>query len=165
MARKKNDPGAGRSAPHLVALDTSCIIALVSDWHEHHGVTISALDERLDAGHGLALLAPALVEAYAVLTRLPAPRRLAPSDALQLLITNFQENAQTVALSADEYWSLVASVSAAGVYGGRTYDAAIAACARKAKARELLTLNLRHFDVFADAHLLVSSPLGRTSGW
>jgi len=44
------------------------------------------------------------------------------------------------------------------VYGGRIYDAVIAACARKAKARELLTWNLKHFEPFADGSLVAASP-------
>jgi predicted nucleic acid-binding protein len=141
-----------------MALDTSCVVALVCEWHEHHAATTSAVDERLDRGVGLAIAAPVLVEAYSVLTRLPAPYRISPDVALHLLSENFQRKARTVALSADDHWSLLGRAPAAGVHGGRTYDAAIAACARKARARELLTLNLRHFAMFADDSLLITSP-------
>jgi predicted nucleic acid-binding protein len=146
-------------AAHTVALDTSCLIALVCGWHEHHVATRSLVEQRLDHGAVLAVAAPALVEAYAVLTRLPAPHRLAPPDALQLLHSNFHDHARTVALSARDYWSLLSGAPAAGIHGGRTYDAVIAACARTARARELLTLNVRHFESFADDSLKITSPI------
>ena len=146
-------------AAHVVAVDTSCLVALVCGWHEHHGQTIAALDERLDAGAVLSVAAPALVEAYAVLTRLPAPQRLAPQDALALLRGNFHGHMRSVALAATDYWSVLEHAPASGVHGGRTYDAIIAACARKAGARELLTLNPRHFESFADAALTITSPI------
>ncbi len=44
--------------------------------------------------------APALVEAYAVLTRLPSPHRLSPADAWKLVKVNFVENSRIVALSS-----------------------------------------------------------------
>lgn len=160
MARGKARPVAAEAAAHIIALDTSCLVALVCGWHEHHTVTTSAVEERLGHGARLVLAAPALVEAYSVLTRLPAPHRLAPSDALRLLRDNFHEQGPAVALSGADYWSLLLEAPAAAVYGGRTYDAVIAACARKGRARELLTLNRRHFESFADDALRISSPTG-----
>jgi predicted nucleic acid-binding protein len=150
---------ARRSAERArLALDTNCLIALVCGWHEHHEAIASAVERRLDAGARLALAAPALLEAYAVLTRLPPPHRLLPADALHVLEANFGTDTRTVTLDADEYWSLLRVGPTMGVYGGRIYDAVIAACARKSNARELLTLNLKHFESFADASLLITSP-------
>jgi predicted nucleic acid-binding protein len=154
-AKKAERGGAG----DVIALDTSCIIALLCGWHEHHRATLALVDRRLDGGATIALAAPALIEAYAVLTRLPAPHRLAPADAAALLRENFREQGRAVALSPGDYWSLLDTAPAEGIYGGRTYDAVIAACARKAGAREILSLNARHFDPFADDALRVTSPI------
>jgi predicted nucleic acid-binding protein len=142
----------------VVALDTSCVVALLCEWHEHHAGTTSAIEERVDSGADIAIAAPVLLEAYSVLTRLPGPWRLSPHDAFQLLRENFRQNARTVSLGADEQWSLLERAPGAGVSGGRTYDAVIAACARKADARELLTFNMRHFAAFADESLHITSP-------
>jgi predicted nucleic acid-binding protein len=60
------------------AVDTSCIVAAVCSWHEHHAAAAAAIEARYEAGDRLAVAAHGLVEAYAVLTRLPAPHRLAP---------------------------------------------------------------------------------------
>ncbi len=101
---------------------------------------------------------PALVEAYAVLTRLPAPHRLAGSDAIALLDSNFIGQGRVVALDASAYRALVRQAPGDGITGGRTYDAVIAACALKGKATTLLTLNERHFVQFSSAGLEIVVP-------
>lgn len=126
-------------------LDTSCIVAAVSAWHAAHEVTLKEISHRVAAGHELVSAAPALVEAYSVLTRLPTPHRLAAPDAVTLLDTNFIVRRRVVTLGAEDYVSLLRGAPAEGVSGGRTYDAVIAACATKARAQELLTLNEEDF--------------------
>ena len=158
MAREKAERKTG-SPEHVVALDTSCLIALVCGWHEHHAATLSLVERRVGAGAVLAIAAPALVEAYSVLTRLPAPHRLAAADALHLLRANFRDGARTVVLDARDYWSLLIGAPASGIQGGRTYDSVIVACARKASAREILTLNSKHFESLSDETLHVTSPI------
>lgn len=51
-----------------------------------------------------------------------------------------------MALTGSEYVRLLRDIVHRDVAGGRTYDAVIAACVRKADADELLTLNRCHFD-------------------
>jgi predicted nucleic acid-binding protein len=128
------------------ALDTSCMVAAVCTWHEHHLAAVAEIERRFDAGARLAIAAHALVEAYAVLTRLPAPHRLAPADAWALINANFVEPASIVALSGPVHVTLLRGLAAQGIAGGRSYDAVIGACARQAKAEALLTFNRRHFD-------------------
>jgi predicted nucleic acid-binding protein len=127
-------------------LDANGMVAAVCAWHEHHAQALAEIEARLNRGERLTVAAPALVEAYAVLTRLPAPHRLAPSDAWQLLDANFAGDDQIVALSAGGYRRLLRRLAKDGVAGGRTYDAVIGECARHAGAAALLTFNRRHFD-------------------
>src|SRR5256885_9010586 len=101
---------AKSAEPALVALDTSCLIALVSGWHEHHDVTIESLERRLRAGATMVVPAHALAEAYTVLTRLPAPNRLSPDVAVEVLRENFEKHPRTMSLDEDEYWSLLRAV-------------------------------------------------------
>lgn len=129
-----------------LAVDTSCMVAAVCTWHEHHAAVLGEIERRLDAGERLRVPAPALVEAYAVLTRLPAPHRLSPADAWTLLHANFIEPATIVSLGHASYVKLLRRLASAGIAGGKTYDAVIAECARHARADALLTLNPRHFD-------------------
>jgi len=126
-------------------VDTSCIIAAVCGWHKHHGEAAAEIERRLEAKERLATAAHALAEAYSVLTRLPAPHRLAPADALALLEGNFIEGARVIALDADGYRTLLQRAGREGISGGRTYDAIIAECAIKAGAAVLLTFNTAHF--------------------
>ena len=120
---------------------------------------VAAVSKRLGSGAPLLLAAPALAEAYAVLTRMPAPFRLSSVDALGLLRANFGK-AWTVTLATSDYWRMLGRAPEESIAGGRTYDALTAACAHKVKAAELLTLNLRHFEQFAGDGLRVVDPAG-----
>jgi predicted nucleic acid-binding protein len=88
--------------------DSNCLVAVVSPWHEHHEAATAELGRRLDRGDTMALAAPALVEAYAVLTRLPAPHRLSPADAYRLLDVNFVRRATVVTLDEVAYLDVLA---------------------------------------------------------
>jgi predicted nucleic acid-binding protein len=128
------------------AVDTSCMVAAVCTWHEHHAAAVNEIERRLARGERLAVPAPALVEAYAVLTRLPAPHRLSPSDAWALVEANFVKHGRVVALASAVYVKILRGLASQATGGGRTYDAVIGEAAREAKAAALLTFNRRHFD-------------------
>jgi predicted nucleic acid-binding protein len=128
------------------AVDTSCIVAVVCSWHEHHEVAASEVERRLERRERLVVPAPALVESYAVLTRLPPPHRLAAADAWALIEANFITQAAVQALVASVYVDLLRGAVARDIAGGRTYDLVIGECARDAGAEVLLTFNRRHFD-------------------
>jgi predicted nucleic acid-binding protein len=129
--------------------DTSCLVAAVCTWHEHHEVTAADLERRARRREEPILAAPVLLEAYAVLTRLPPPYRLKPRDALTVLEGSWGQ-AEVVAVPAGETWSLLRSLPARGVAGGAAYDAMIVACARTARADVILTWNRPHFERLAE---------------
>jgi|SRR5579862_1367282 len=126
------------------------MIAAVCAWHEHHAAAARAIETRLARGRALVAAAHAIVEAYAVLTRLPAPHRLSPEDAWALVKTNFVDQKSFAVLPPEAHVSMLARLARGGVGGGRTYDALIAATVGHARVDELLTLNPRHFDAIAD---------------
>jgi predicted nucleic acid-binding protein len=70
--------------------------------------------------------------------------------AWTLLEANFVSDADVVALPGSAHSALLRRLGEAGIGGGPTYDALIAASARHGKAVELLTFNRRHFDSLAD---------------
>jgi predicted nucleic acid-binding protein len=121
------------------------MVAAVCSWHTHHEATVAEISRRLSKGEEPVMAAPALVEAYAVLTRLPAPHRLLPTDALALLEANFIARRQVVALDGRAYTDLLHGAPELGIEGGRTYDAVIAHCAIRARAADLLTWNEEDF--------------------
>jgi predicted nucleic acid-binding protein len=128
------------------ALDTSVIVPALLSWHEHHALALPVVRDALADAEGALLPLPVLVEAYAVLTRLPPPWRLRPRDAHRLLVETFRGRARVVGLGGDEGWALLDAALAGGVSGGATYDAHIAACARKGGAACLATFNRRDFE-------------------
>src|SRR5512144_1236278 len=115
--------------------DTSCMVAALCSWHEHHERAARELERRLERGEMLVVAAPSLVETYAVLTRLPPPHRLSPADSFALVEANFTGDAvETVALDAEAYVRLLRAAPGHGTAGGRVYDSVIVACAVAAKA-------------------------------
>src|SRR5262245_55702640 len=104
------------------------MVAAVCEWHEGHSAALTEIERRLDEGDRMAVPAHALAETYAVLTRLPAPHRLAPADAWQLIEENFSRSATVVALSAKTYAAVMRKAVAQAVAGGRIYDALIGEC-------------------------------------
>lgn len=127
-----------------VLIDTNCLVAAALPQHEHHATTLADLARRRAAGHTFLMAAHAVLEAYAVLTRLPPPHRLAPADAAAVLDRNWGAH-ESLSLTGPETWRLLRQHAAAGMTGGRVYDGAIAACARKGKADQIVTWHVRHF--------------------
>ena len=125
--------------------DTSCMIAAVCSWHEQHEAAANEIERRLAGRAKMVVGAPALVEAYAVLTRLPPPHRLSPRIALTLLENNFFRLATVVALNAKSYETLLLRAPKNNVAGGRAHDAVIGACAEQSKASTVLTFNAADF--------------------
>lgn len=130
----------------VFAVDTNCIVAVVSPWHVHHAAALGECGRRLDGGERMVVPASALIEAYAVLTRLPMPRRLDARDAMTLLDANFLEQGQVCGPDPLRAPDLLRQCVDAGIAGGRTYDRMIAEAARDAGATVLLTFNGRHFE-------------------
>jgi predicted nucleic acid-binding protein len=128
-----------------VALDTNVVVAALLVWHKHHDRAFRALDQLVERKRRVLLPLPALLEAYSVMTRLPAPHRLEASDALALLEGSLLETCDLVALDAGEGWDLLRWLRDSSVQGGRAYDGQILACARKGGATEILTFNGRDF--------------------
>lgn len=132
-----------------VMLDTSCLVAAALSWHEHHAATRDELRRQARRRARVVVAAHALVEAYAVLTRLPKNKNLAALDAFAVLNANWA-TVETVTLEVSEHWAFLREAAAGGVVGGQLYDGLIAACARKAGVELLLTWNESHFRRFAD---------------
>src|SRR5258706_16292070 len=89
---------------------------------------------------------PALVEAYSVLTRMPAPFRLSPADASRVLQSSLQGVSQLASLSDEGSWLFLADLAKGRVIGRAVYDFQIIACAVKAWAKQIITFNARDFE-------------------
>ena len=140
-----------------VALDTSVIVAALLSVHERHPAALPFVAALRGTGQ-LVVPAPALIEAYSVLTRLPTPLRLERRVVAEALFRTFHDAGETVALDGPAAWELVAGAVASEVVGGAVYDFHIAACARRAGATELATFNRRHFERFDVPGLRIIEP-------
>jgi predicted nucleic acid-binding protein len=115
-------------------VDTSVAVAAALPWHAAHAVTVAALQERTP------LLGHVAIETYSVLTRLPAPQRVAPALAHSYLTKRF--TLPPIVLPTDAYAGLIELVAAKRIAGGAVYDALVGVTAREAGAI-LLTLDRR----------------------
>ena len=139
-----------------VAFDSSVLIAAVLAWHEHHPDSHREV-ERL-AGNTAAAVIPthALLESYSVITRLPAPHRVHPHHARELLRGPFRD---WITVPAPEpIWPMIDRMAETDLSGGAVYDALIVESALAAGADEIITWNLNHFELAAAGRLMVRPP-------
>jgi len=137
------------------ALDTSCVVPLVSSWHEFHARTVQAYNDLRGQYARLVIPVHALLESYAVLTR--TPPRLAPEDCWRHLAGSFQ-SAEIAGLSGVAAWSVIQDLRLRDMSGGIIYDAAIARAALDSGASILLTWNLKDFLRVAPPGLEIRQP-------
>ena len=124
-----------------ITADTSILVASFASWHEHHEIAFSAISS-IDA-----VVAHCLLETFSVLTRLPAPHRMAPGIVASFLDHNFPKYA-VFALPPTEQRKLISTCAARGLAGGAVYDALIAAtCAHH--DLKLITLDERARQTYA----------------
>jgi predicted nucleic acid-binding protein len=139
-------------------LDSSCLIALLADWHVQHRRTLVSYEQWLAKGAQPVIPVHAILECFSVLTRLPAPYRSMPETAKLALEQTFSRTAIIPGLGPEAAWSAVDMLSRLGLGGGRVYDAAIAQCVAEAGATLLLTWNTKHFLPIAPTGLDVREP-------
>lgn len=118
----------------MIAVDTSVVIAAFATWHESHAASLAVVTKQP------SLPAPAALETYSVLTRLPPPHRVGGAQVAEYLAEAFGE--RHIALSADYLRRLLPELVELGITGGASYDAVIAITTREHGA-ELLTLDAR----------------------
>ncbi len=147
-----------KTDPHALALDTSVIVAAVLSWHEDHERSYASLTKALATGQEILLPARVLLEAYAVLTRLPAPHRLRPEDALAVLAGTLAGSSRLVDLPREQVWRFVRGLPGRGVAGGAVYDAEIVECARRAGAAAILTADRKGFERLAAGRVTIVAP-------
>ena len=162
MDRRRSDvPGSRRRAGVVKGFlyDTDCLIALSVTDHRHHLATNGDWFRRRSDRESWFIAMHCLEEAYSVLTRSPPPLRSSPAVAWAL-IEDWANEASSVDLEPAERMAALRSGAQRGIVGGQIHDYLIAACARKAGVKTLITWNLRHFARWAGQDLDVVNPLG-----
>jgi predicted nucleic acid-binding protein len=117
----------------LNAVDSSVVVAAFVSWHESHEVARRAVDRRP------RLVAHCALEAYSVLTRLPAPYRAPGVLVVTFLDGRFPEEPLT--LAPRSFRHLVKDLEHLGIAGGAVYDGLVA---MSAAAHEATLLTLDH---------------------
>lgn len=143
-----------------VFLDTSVLVAAVIAQHGDHDRAFALLDRVQSGNDDGVVSAHSLAEVYATLTKLPAPFRHTPEQALLSIQENILKHFTTSTLSGNDYAALIKEAAAAGIQGGTVYDAVLMKSAGKAGVDKIFTLNLRHFQAVASPELaaILSTP-------
>lgn len=123
--------------------DSSVLVAALWEDEPDHAACLRAVRT------GGATSAHAMLEAFSTLTGNPAPLRLSPAYAARRLAESFEKRLKPVSLTWPETHAMLAETQARGIRGGAIYDYQHLACARKAGAGTLLTLNTKDFLAFA----------------
>jgi predicted nucleic acid-binding protein len=123
-------------------LDSSVLVATFYGDHQHHERSAS-LFARQKKSTGCTA-AHCLAEVYAVVTGMPGKNRASPDEAL-LFLRDVRERLSVVTLTEAEHFGVLEEAAVTGIAGGMCYDALIAQCAVKAKARTIYTWNTKHF--------------------
>lgn len=141
----------------LIAVDASVLVASVVSWHERHRAAAGAVEAAL-ARKALVIPSPSLIDAYAILTRLPAQHRLQHAEAFHLLRTNFG-SARVAGPRTRDAWSLLRRLSVAPIGGSDTYEAQIVEIARDAGAKSFLTFHRSDLERLAIPGIEIIEPV------
>ena len=120
------------------AADTSVLVAAFASWHDRHHAAAAAMGDTVLIGH-------CVLECYSVLTRLPAPHRA--SAAIAAAYVARLGVGRVLVPTPEVVAALPTRLAEAGISGGATYDALVAATALAAGA-ELLTLDERAYRTY-----------------
>jgi predicted nucleic acid-binding protein len=118
----------------VIAVDTSVVVAAFASWHQFHRLAVHILDR------SPALPMQAALEAYSVLTRLPAPHRAPPGLAREFIEEHF--SGALLTLGGESFAALLSEMAAMNIVGGAAFDGVVGAAARDA-GRVLVTFDAR----------------------
>lgn len=142
-----------------VFLDTNVLVAACVAEHEHHARALPLVQSVHDGKTEGFVSGHSLLEAHAVLTRLPRSPRLSPAQASSLISANIIGHFSVIALNAREYAELSKRLGAENIHGGRVYDLLHLECAKKSGAEKIFTFNVHDFSIpGADLRARITAP-------
>ena len=140
-----------------MGLDSDVIIELVCEAGIRHKATHASYESLLANGAEFVVTDHALLEAFSVLSRSPAPVRVAPAQAERMLKQTLGSH-RIAPIRAGLAWETIRHTVERGFLGGRVYDAIIALATYEAGASALLTWNVKHFLTVAPVGLEIRHP-------
>jgi predicted nucleic acid-binding protein len=148
---------AKSKTPVKFGLDTSYLVPLLAEWHQHHDRTTRDYRARLGRGERPVIAIHALLECYSVLTRLPHPVRVA-GDVAEQILTHYFADVEIAGATPETGWLAIRSLAVQDLGGGRIYDALIASTVLRAEASVLVTWNVKYFLALAPPGLEIRQP-------
>ena len=130
-----------------VFVDTSVLLSALIDFGPPSAAALALFDRIVGARDARKPRTAwhCCLEVYSVSTRLPEEYRLRPADAARLLEEEVLARFEIADLPAIGRLEFLQDCARAGVRGGRLYDAHLAAVAKAARARLVVTENRRDF--------------------
>jgi predicted nucleic acid-binding protein len=132
-----------------VFLDTSVLLAAVLEKHAAHQRAFAVLERVQDGKDEGYVSSHSLAELYANLTKLPAPFRHSPEQALLSMEENVVKYFKISSLTGGDYSALIREAALAGIQGGTVYDAVLLKSAAKSEVERIYTFNQKHFQAVA----------------
>ncbi len=121
----------------------------------HHNAAFRALAGSTDGFTS----AHAIAETFATLTSGRLEVQLTPAEAAQVIDSNVIRRLKIIELRLSDYQQAMQDSQRVGARGGAIFDMLHLQAARRASATRILTINVRHFQVFApDLKSAISPP-------
>jgi hypothetical protein len=128
---------------------------MVEEEEEHHAAALQALADSRDAFTSTH----AIAETFATLTSGRLEVQLTPGDAAQVIETNVIRRLQVIDLGLSDYQHAMRNSQTVVARGGAIFDMLHIQAARRGAAKRILTINVRHFQIFApDLKNIISLP-------
>jgi predicted nucleic acid-binding protein len=122
---------------------------------EHHGAALRVLAGSADGFTSTH----AIAETFATLTSGRLEVQLTPEEATEVIDANLIRRLQVVELGLSDYQQAMRNSQTVGARGGAIFDMLHLQAARGGAAKRILTINVRHFQIFApDLKSIISAP-------
>ncbi|NOY68810.1 MAG: type II toxin-antitoxin system VapC family toxin [Deltaproteobacteria bacterium] len=143
-----------------IGIDSCILVAGVHANHPLHAVSANWLIRNIPL-HKLIVTHHSILEAYAVLTRLPGKFRIDGIEARQLLESTIRTNITIAKFDAASIWDYITALVTQASTGGHSYDAFIAEILINNAIDAIATFNTKHFIRFTPQISIIdpSSPM------
>ncbi len=122
---------------------------------EHHGAALKALAGTADGFTSTH----AIAETFATLTSGRLDVQLTPNEAAEVIDANVIRRLKVLDLGLADYQQAMLDSQTVGARGGAIFDLLHLQAARRGSAKRILTINVRHFQIFApDLKGIISLP-------
>ena len=143
----------------MIFFDTSVIVAGLIEAHPFHEKSNSWLGKIVSKKEKGFISSHTLAELYSSLTTIPVVPKLRPDQVMHLLEESILKYFGIYEFKKEDYVNILKESSLYSLKGGMIYDALHIHAAKKIKAKTILTLNLKHFQlIWPEGKKIIKSP-------